>query len=153
MAFENTTRSNKELKCEDLYCSGRFYWWKSAASNSIINKHFPCRSCNSWKHVDSYRTPDKKEKTLFYAPSKRLFSCLATTDLCVGLVSHPLLFFTLISLTREPMLCVITTICLTISSVCYTTIFKKLRRRGNQVQIFERSVNSSSCESHPIKSS
>ena len=39
-----------------------------------------------------------QKKTLLHAPSKRLFSCLVTTDMCVGLVSQPnaVLYFDLV---------------------------------------------------------
>ena len=42
----------------------------------------------------------RKESSL-YPPSKLLFLCLATTDLCVGLISEPLVVINLMSAVKE----------------------------------------------------
>ncbi|XP_068742536.1 melanocortin receptor 5-like [Montipora capricornis] len=176
----NTSENEEEMKYKELFCSTDL----AGENDSII----VAVSFNIFLSITAVLgnalilVALQKESSL-HPPSKLLFRSLATTDLCVGLVSEPMAVIHWMSLIYDPwnicrnvfvskvvvsyVLCgmslltmtaisvdrllalllglkpaityvhVITSLCLTTSTVSYTTIFVKLRcrrNRGNAVE-------------------
>ena len=99
MATTNVTGDEKQEKLEHLFCAG-------VLTKGIQNQLILLSALNVFLSITAFLGNSLilvalyKESCL-HAPSKLLFRCLATTDLCVGLISEPLNVTFMMSLVNE----------------------------------------------------